>query len=152
MSRIETYRACAARGMSIPATARLHGVSEAAVRQANDKHFLGFKTATKNRSRSPDVVRAKLEDLVAAGKSQREIALSFRAPSSTVRTWCRTFGIRNPKWRSRSGSGRKPLMPLLEPFLTEQEAADLKLLRRKGYRFKEALVAIKRADLLEGLK
>ena len=148
MSRIEKYRECAARGMSIGDTARLYGVTLHAVRWANKRHGLGFGFRAQKQGRDLVAVRERVTNLVASGKTRREIAFLMKEPIATVVTWCRRWGLSNPNWTG----GPQPLMPLLEPHLNAQEADDLRLLRRNGYTFRDALVAIKRPDLLEGLK
>jgi hypothetical protein len=148
VSRIEKYRECAARGMSVGDTARLYGVTLHAVRWANKKHNLGFGLRQTKKGRDLIATRERVSNLVAEGKTRREIAFIMKKPIATVVSWCRRWKLTNPNWTG----GRAPLMAMLEPHLTPKEADELRFLRTKGYTFKDALPAIKRPDLLEGLK
>jgi hypothetical protein len=147
MSLIEHYRACAERGMSIKETANLHGVTERAVRLANQIHGLGFRLRPYDNTRDLAACRERLTELAAQGKSRREIAVIMRAKKSTVMRWTREWNITSPKWPR----ARPALAPILEREMSEAEVADFRFLRSKQYTFRDALRAIKRPDLLECL-
>lgn len=144
MSRIEHYRACAARGMSINEVARLYEVTPHAVRQANIKHRLGFQVKPCKRDRNLKDMRERVEALASQSKNRREISVELQVPFKTVIRWCR-------EWRigfAHCHGIRKPVLDMVAERITDAERNDLLLLKRKGYTFRDAFVALRRPDLL----
>lgn len=146
MSRIEKYRACAARGMSVKETARLHGVTERAVRQANQIHDLGFGVKQCPRDRDLNAMRERVEALASNGKTQTAASLELRVPRDTIKRWSRAWGVR---WARRGG--KECYADRLRPHVTQSQMDDIMFLRRKSFTYREAVVLIRRPDLLEYL-
>ena len=148
MTRIEKYRACAARGMSIGETARLYQVTPSAVRHANATHNLGFPTTGRRQpKRDLTAMRERVEALASQGKTRREISVAMGVSIWTVIRWTRQWDVKITG-RSRSWA-TGDWMTRLQPRLTPEEAEDLKFLRKRRFTYREALVSIRRPDLLE---
>lgn len=148
MTRIEKYRACAARGMTIGETARLYQVTASAVRKANITHNLGFPTTgRKQPKRDLIAMRERMTALAAQGKTRREISAEMQVSPWTITRWRKQWGIQI------TGQSRSWIMgdwmTRLQPRLTPAEAEDLKFLRKRRFTYREALVSIRRPDLLE---
>lgn len=147
MNRVERYRECANRGMSMGDTARLYGVTHEAVRDADRRHSLGFKRRQVNQYSDVAAYQERVRNLAAQGKNRREISVITKVPLNTITRWCREWNIRFAAVRGR----KKPMMEMIGPLLSEQEADDLNLFRRKKYTFRDAFVAMGRPDLLQYL-
>lgn len=147
LPRTERYRLCADRGMSIAEVARVYGVTTSAIRQANRKHRLGFETRPSPRDRNLKAMRERVETLASQGKNRREISVELRVPFKTVIRWCKEWKIGFPHHQGV----RKPVLDMVAERITEAERDDLLLLKRKGYTFRDAFVAMRRPDLLEYL-
>jgi transposase-like protein len=140
LRRTERYRLCAARGMSINEVARLYQVTPHAIRLANRTHNLGFSTKRSPRDRDLIAMRERCQGLVAQGKGAAEIAEILEVPVDTVRRWRRTWGLVH-----------RPVLDVIGDLLTPAERDDLLLLKRKGFNYRDAFVAMRRPDLLEYL-
>lgn len=138
--RTHRYRLCAARGMSVNEVARLYDVTPHAIRLANRKHNLGFEVRLCRRDRNLVAMRETVEALISQGKGSREIAAALDVPVNTVRRWKRAWGL-----------SHRPILTLLCERLTPAETDDLLLLKRKGFNYRDAFVAMRREDLLEYL-
>jgi len=148
MSRIEKYRACAARGMTIMETARLYRVTPSAIRHANTTHKLGFPvTGWKQPKRDMTAMRERLTALAAQGKTRREISVEMQVSADTISRWKKQWGVKIGKYPGF----KKPVLSMVQDRLTTTETDDLLLLKRKGYSFRDAFVAMRRPDLLEYL-
>jgi hypothetical protein len=133
--------------MSIMETARLYQVTPGAVRHANTKHKLGFPvTGRKRPKRDLTAMRERVEALAAQGKTQMLASLALQVPFNTVKRWSRAWGV---QWRKRGG--KKAYADRLRPHVTQSQMDDITFLRRKSFTYREAVIAIRRPDLLEFL-
>ncbi len=146
MSRIDHYRACAARGMSINETARLHGVTPHAVRLANRLHNLGFGVTRAVSDRDLIAMRERVEAMAQQGWSQKAVSIAINVPLNTIKRWTREWGV---QWKRQGG--KTCYVDRLRQHLTPAQIDDLKLFHRKRFTYREALVLIRRPDLLEYL-
>lgn len=147
MSRVEQYRECAAQGMSMAEAAEVCGVTQAAVRMADKRNSLGFIKRQVASGRDLVEVRARMEEMASRGKAFREMSDALGAPIMTVRRWVRQWRIK----LVRGLGARKPLLEIVREHITAKEMDDLLLLKRRGYTFRDAFVALRRPDLLQYL-
>lgn len=135
--------------MSIAETARLYRVTPHAIRLANRKYNLGFDTRERPRDRDMEEMRSRVEALAAEGMSQTQISNELKVPRCTIKRWCRAWGIKLATARPWA-NGR--WMDRLCPHMTPAQVEDVEFLRgKKKFSFREALVTVGRADLLEML-
>lgn len=144
MSRVEQYRECAAQGMSMAQTAQRFGVTRTAVRMADKRNSLGFIKRQVASGRDLVEVRARMEEMASRGKLCREMSVALGAPIMTVRRWVHQWRIK----LVRASGARKPLLEIVKDLVTAKEMDDLLLLKRRGYTFRDAFVALRRPDLL----
>lgn len=147
MMGVRTYRyaMCAARGMSVTETARLHGVSPQAVRWADQKYGLGFERKRQmDADRDLVACRERLTELVRQDRRVRDIAYLMGVSPWTIKRWCKMWGL-----NYRQQGGKRPYVEALRPYLTAKEEADLMFVVRRRFTYREALNMIGRPELQE---
>lgn len=147
MSRIEDYRKCAALGMTAEQTAELLGGTSSACRQAARRYRFQFHQPIKPRRPSwetnahNDVIR----EMAKAGETISAISRATGLHRPTIHTKLRRMAS---PFKREKPLRKKPYALKYELHLTPKEIEDFRFLRRKGYNIHDALIAIKRADLV----